>query len=76
MQGNQAPQYVSHLITNCHFSFFTYCRVQSEVLPKLVVSKYVVNHGSIRFYHAWPLDARYAANVTIHRASPTAPLPW
>ena len=25
MQGNQAPQYVSHLITNCHFSFSTYC---------------------------------------------------
>jgi len=25
MQGNQAPQYVSHLIINCHFSFFTYC---------------------------------------------------
>jgi len=25
MQGNQAPQYVSLLITNCHFSFFTYC---------------------------------------------------
>ena len=25
MQTNQAPQYVLHLITNCHFSFFTYC---------------------------------------------------
>jgi len=25
MQGNQAPQHVSHLITNCHFSFFTCC---------------------------------------------------
>ena len=25
MQGNQAPQYVSRLITNYHFSFFTYC---------------------------------------------------
>jgi len=25
MQGKQAPQYVSHLITNCHFFFFTYC---------------------------------------------------
>ena len=25
MQGNQAPQYVSHLIKNCHFFFFTYC---------------------------------------------------
>ena len=28
MQGNQAPQYVSHLITNCHFSFFTYCMTE------------------------------------------------
>jgi len=25
MQGIQAPQYVSHLIASCHFSFFKYC---------------------------------------------------
>ena len=36
MQGNQAPQYVSHLIKNCHFSFSHTVWVQSDKEKSLV----------------------------------------
>ena len=69
MQGIQAPQYVSHLITNCHFSFLTYCtRVYNQkVYPGLgQSSKFIHSTCAI---HAGCLGMSYEALHNIFQES-------
>ena len=61
MPGNQAPQYVSHLITNCHFSIFHILyEYNQKVYPGykhagwLGMSCEVFHHSSRPFHYSIP----------------------
>ena len=69
MQGNQAPQYVSHLITNCHLSFFTYCT--STVSRRILACMQRIQHRVHCTTHAGWLGMSYEA---FHHS--TIPFHW